>query len=327
MKRAGVITASIIFAAGTAFAIIEDGGTFPSAWVYDGLITYDPMGRTPVPNALHFNVGAGYMVASKTFDEGGQAEEMGGDRTLIAVPVDVGYAINERILVDVTFQLLSYSEKWDPDPPEFYGAEYSAAGLGDIWVKGRYIAPLGRFNVGGRLGVKVPVGKVDYSDYDPELSDGQFDFDVAAVGSLYPDKGFALNGQIGLRYRTDEATNITVTNEQGIPIGQINYKPGLLTYLHFEPGYSMGRDNFQVYVPIGFMMTTTVKSGSTAVADSNTNGLYVGVAPKYGLDANNTVGAKFLYPVMGTGAAGYLNGPYLYKFALIGITYEGYVPL
>lgn len=316
MKRLVAIAASIVVAAGVASAIIEDGGTFPSAWVYDGLITYDPMGLPPVPNAFHFNVGAGYMVASKTFDEAGKAKEMGGDRTLTAVPVDVGYAVNERILVDVTFQLLSYTT---------YGR--GAAGLGDIWVKGRYIAPLGSFNVGGRLGIKVPVGKVDYFDdeFAPELGDGQMDVDVAAVGSMYPDEGFAFNGQVGFRYRTNDS-NFYVLSEQGERI-EVDYKPGVLTYLHLEPGYSMGPERFQVYVPIGFMMTTTVKWGASGVEDSNTNGLYVGVAPKYAVDANNTLGVKFLYPIVGTGAGGYLSGPYLYKSILIGLTYEGYVPL
>jgi hypothetical protein len=326
MKTLAGTAVLTMFAAGIASAIIWDGGTFPSAWVYDGLITRDPMGLPPVPNALHFNVGAGYMMASKYFDQDGDAEDLGGERTLIAVPVDVGYAVNQRILVDITFQLLSYSEKWDPDPPEFYGTEYSTAGLGDIWVKGRYIAPLGRFNVGGRLGVKVPIGKVDYFDFDPELGDGQMDIDVAAVGSLYPDKGFAFNGQVGFRYRTEDS-NFYVYSEQAERL-EIDYKPGLLTYLHLEPGYSLGREYFQVYVPIGFMMTTTVKSGATGVADSNTNGFYAGVAPKYGLDANNTLGVKFLYPIVGTaGDPIYLLSPELHKSVLIGLTYEGYVPL
>jgi len=319
------IAALATVAAGTASAIIEDGGTFPSAWVYDGLITYDHMGLPLVPNALHFNTGASYIIASKTFDEDGKGEEMAGDRTLVAVPVDVGYAINDRILVDVTLQLLSYSEKWD-GTPFFPSAEYSAAGLGDLWLKGRYIAPLGRFNVGGRLGVKVPVGKVDYfdDDNDPELGDGQLDVDVAAVGSIYPDRGFAFNGQVGFRYRTVDS-NFYAVNEMGERV-EIDYKPGLLTYLHLEPGYSVGPESFQVYVPVGFMTTTPVKMGTNAVADSNTRGLYVGLAPRYALDVNNTLGAKFLYPVTGKGAGGYLDGPYLYKAVLIGLTYEGYVP-
>lgn len=326
MKRVVAITSSIVFAAGTVSAIIEDGGTFPSAWVYDGLITYDPMGFPPAPNALHFNVGAGYMTANKIFDERGKAKGIGGDRTLIAVPVDVGYALNRRILVDVTFQLLSYTEKWDAAPP-FYptGAEYSAAGPGDIWVKGRYVAPLGRFNVGGRLGVKIPVGKVDYFDFEPELSDGQTDIDVAAVGSSYADKGFACNGQVGFRYRTVDS-NFYVVNEMGQRL-EIDYKPGLLTYLHLEPGYTTGAESFQVYVPIGFMMTTAFKSDSTEAADSNTRGLYVGLAPKYGFDANHTVGVKFLYPIAGaSGNPMYLLSPELHKSVLMGITYQGYVP-
>ncbi len=323
MKRVVAITASIVVAAGMASAIIRDGGTFPSAWVYDGLITYDHMGLPLVPNALHVNVGAGYMMASEIFDEQGEAQDMGGDVSVIAVPVDVGYAVNERILVDVTFQLLSYTT---------YGR--GAAGLGDLWVKGRYVAPLGRFNVGGRLSIKVPVGNVDYLDFDPELGDGQTDIDVAAVGSLYPDKGFAVNGQVGFRYRIDGATNITVTNEMGIPLGQFNYKPGMLTYLHIEPGYSMGPERFQFYVPIGFMMTTAVKLkldapgyGEEKIKDSKTNGLYVGLAPKYGVDANNTLGVKFLYPIKGTGGNEDFFSPELHKSILIGLTYEGYIPL
>ena len=317
MKKKGVIAALTMVAAGMASAIIMDGGTFPNTWVYDGLITYDHMGLPLVPNALHVNVGAGYMMASEMFDEKSEAKDMNADWKFMAVPVDVGYAINQRILVDVTLQVLGNWWEYDYWPGD------SAVGLGDIWIKGRYIAPLDSFNLGGRLGIKVPVGKVDYYyDDDPELGDGQVDIDVAAVGSLYPEKGFAFNGQVGFRYRMKE------TVEEEREPSEYYYKPGTLVYLHLEPGYSVGPDNFQIYVPIGFMATTTAKVDAPGypeeeVEDSNTNGLYIGLAPKYGLDANNTLGVKLLYPIVGTGGE---DIPYLFKSMLIGLNYEGYIP-
>lgn len=324
MKGVIAVTALLVVCAGAASGIIEGGSTFPNAWVYDGLITYDHMGLPTVPNALHVNTGISYLMASKIYDKDGKAQDTDLDWTMIAVPVDIGYSFNERVLVDVTLQFVNNKIK-DNDPDD--GGEYSAAGLGDVWVKGCYVAPVDSFNLGGRLGIKIPVGKVDYDSEKPELGDGQVDIDVAAVGSKYPDEGFAFNGQIGFRYRLTETA--TFDEEEQEP-QEIKYTPGILFYTHLEPGYSMGPEKFQVYLPIGYMMTTKTKAESEGtkitVDDSATNGLYVGLAPKYGIDANNTIGLKFLYPVMGTGGES-LFGPFLFKSMLIGLTYEGYIPL
>lgn len=308
MKRVGLIplaVAGLLLAAGSAA-----GYTFPDAWVYDGLITYDHGGMPIVPNALHFNVGAGYWMASDIYDTDGNAEDSNFDRSIIAVPIDVGYAINDRILVDVTLQILSIN--LNPDPGISTYPDTSSTGLGDVWVKGRYIAPVGDMYLGGRLGVKIPVGKVvyDMANWEPPLGDDQMDVDVALVAAMYPETGFALNGQLGFRYRMD-----ATVEEAG---NEYSWTPGTLIYIDVEPGYTIGPENFQVYVPIGYEMTTASKFEGVEQEESETSGLYVGVAPKYALDANNVLGVKFLYPVM---------GKLIYKSMLIGLTYEGYLPL
>jgi len=304
MGKAIFVVALTLACAGLAFGYTYSHPLLYGMWVYDGLATYDHGGMPLTPNALHFNVGVGYLMASEGFDEDGDTGDLGADLSVIGVPIDVGYAFDERILVDVTLQVLSTSYSWE-------GEDWSAAGLGDVWVKGRYIAPVDSFNLGGRLGVKIPVGKVDYAwDADPPLGDDQMDIDVAAVGSTYPDEGFAFNGQFGFRYRMpadigDEGETFELT-------------PGMMIYFDLNPGYTMGPENFQIYVPIGYFMTTDWKVDGETAEDSAENGLYVGVAPKYGIDANNVLGLKFLYPIMGTNTL---------KSTLIGLTYEGYLPM
>lgn len=318
MRKMMLLTAFVLLGAAVAF-----GYTFPEAFVYDGLITYDHLGMPLVPNSLHFNVGAGYLMFSEAWLMNPVTEEYEltdiGDVSIIGVPIDVGYAINENILVDVTLQVLSTTVKptavGDP-PPE----ETSAMGLGDVWVKGRYLAPVGEnFNLGGRLAVKIPVGKVDYTDEDnkPELGDGQMDIDVAAVAGIFHDEGFVMGGQVGFRYRMTETQTLLVPDPltPGLTI-DVDYTPGMMIYLDTETGYSFG--DFAVYVPLGYEMTMASKTDDETDEDSETNGLYLGLAPKYALDANNTLGLKFLYPLMGQ------NVP---KSMLVGLTYEGYIPM
>jgi hypothetical protein len=318
MRKLMLLAAFVMLGAATAF-----GYTFPGAFVYDGLITYDHLGMPLVPNALHFNVGAGYMMWNKAWKVNAvtgdnESVELKADNTVIAVPIDVGYAINERILVDVTLQVLSASYK--PDTPTTQDPEKSATGLGDVWVKGRYLVPVNEmFNLGGRLGVKVPVGKVDYTDTDLELGDDQMDIDVAAVAGIVHEEGLVMGGQLGFRYRMDRTVTVSVPDPlhpgQFINVDQ-DVTPGMMIYLDTKTGYSFGQ--FDLYVPLGFEMTMANKTDDTEVKDSETNGLYLGLAPAYALDANNTLGIKFLYPVMGQ------NVP---QSMLVGVTYEGYIPM
>jgi len=130
-----------------------------------------------------------------------------------------------------------------------------------------------------------------------------------------------MNGQLGFRYRVPRTE--TVYAEDPLNPGQLmeleeEYTPGMLIYFHAEPGYTMGPTNFQVYVPIGYEMSMTAKWEGEELEDSETSGLYVGLAPKYGIDSNNLLGVKFLYPLMGNDVP---------KSMLVGLTYEGYIPM
>jgi hypothetical protein len=203
-------------------------------------------------------------------------------------------------MADVTVQFLM--PKFKPET----GDETSASGLGDVWVKGRYVAPVGNMNLGGRLGVKIPVGKYDLEDEDMELGDDQMDIDVGLIAGMAPEgAGFAGLGQLGFRYRMAQSIDTI--------IGSVDYTPGMLIYTQLEPGY-MFNEMLGVYVPILYETSMADKLDSDEVTDSETSGLAVGLAPKYALDQNNTIGLKFLYPVMGTNVPQAMN---------IGVTYEG----
>lgn len=307
MRKFVILTTVVLVGAGMSFAF-QKPGTFPVAWPYDGLVQNDHVARPVTPGALHLNASINYLMASEYFDMDGENQDLGGDATILAVPIDIGYAFDERILVDVTLQIIQ--NKFAPTA----GEESSAFGLGDVWVKGRYVAPVGEnFNLGGRLGVKAPVGKVDYDDTDSELGDNQMDIDVGLVAGMHPEMGFVMDGQVGFRYRMKETISMEIFPGETI---DIEYTPGMLIYLDVEPGYSFGM--FDVYVPIGYEMTMADKADGETVDDSETSGLYVGVLPKYAFDENNTIGVRFLYPVM---------GKLVHNAMMFGVTYEGYIPM
>jgi len=284
------------------------GYTFPGAFPYDALVTYDHGAMPLIPGALHLSANPTYWTASKYYYEDSlelEDDDIGGTYNIIAVPIDLGYSINERILVDLTLQFLM--PKFTPDE----GDAVDASGLGDVWVKGRYIAPVGNMYLGGRLGVKIPVGKVDYEDENLELGDDQMDIDVAVIGAMAPEVGFAMNGALGFRYRMDQTIDLPE------PLEDATYTPGMLIYANLEPGYSMGKEKaFQIYVPIEYEMSMTAKADDEEIEDSETSGLALGLAPKYTLDLNNTIGLKFLYPLMGDD---------VYQAMQVGLTYEGYI--
>jgi hypothetical protein len=187
-------------------------------------------------------------------------------------------------------------------------------GLGDLWVKGRGVWMTARdFYLGPRLAVKIPVGKVDYTDTKPELGDDQADVDLAVIAAKYGESTmFKFNGQLGFRYRM----KYTVDNPDPIPDADVT--PGMVVYTQLEPGLGVGDQRFQVYLPIGYETSMENKIDGTAVTDSDTNALWVGLYPKYELDANNDLGLKFMMPVMGKNvpAATYVT-----------LTYEAFIKL
>jgi len=62
MGKLAMLVALVSIGAGMAF-----GYTFPAAFPYDGLATFDHAGLPIVPNAVHLNVGAGYLMASQMY--------------------------------------------------------------------------------------------------------------------------------------------------------------------------------------------------------------------------------------------------------------------
>ena len=303
---------SLVLLASLAVAGSALGYTMPGTFPYDALVTYDRDGMPITAGTFHVAAAPGYWMASKAYDVDGNAQDLLGSYSIIAVPIDLGYAINERIMADVTVQFLM--PKFKPDT----GDETSSSGLGDIWVKGRYVAPVGNMYLGGRLGVKAPVGK--WKDLDPDeiaLGDGQMDVDVALVAGMNPEAaGFAGMGQLGFRYRMKKTYDIANPLDPSGVIS-VEYTPGMLIYTQLEPGYKIN-EAFAIYVPILYETSMKTKSSidgtSTTNEDSDTSGLAVGLAPKYALDANNNIGLKFLYPVMGKN---------VYQAMDIAVTYEG----
>jgi len=287
--------------------------TMPAYTPYDGLITFDHMAMPLTPGALHINGAIGYGMASKGFDDDGDAQDLPDDATLLGIPLDIGYAIDERWLVDVTAQILN-PKQGDAD----------AFGLGDVWLKARALWETGPgFYLGPRLGVKFAVGE-DMPD-DPAtlpLGDGQMDIDFAAVASAdNPEKVFKGSAALGFRYRMKKTySEVDPSTGQSY---DVSYTPGTMIYLDLAPGLGFGPDQqWRAHIPIGYVLTMEDKTDyPDPVPDpegTTTNALYVGVQPKYVIDENTTVGLKFLYTVMGK------NVP---QGMLIAATCDAFIPL
>ena len=323
LSRLVLLSAVPFIAVGAAF-----GYTMPEYAPYDGLISIDPGGLPIVPEALHINVGAGYWAASKTFDNDGDSITDDTKPNALLVPLDVGYAFNEHIMADVTLQILRPSKTLSPGMVD--EKTVNAMGLGDIWVKARGLWETATdFYLGPRLAVKIPVGKVDYTDEKPELGDDQMDIDVALVAGKYGESTmFVMSGQAGFRYRMKRTVPMTYQDPaQPTPVkGDVEVTPGMMFYLHAEPGIAVSSDQaFQIYVPIGYEMSMKDDNAYPAgwPTTAKTEGvdhssLYLGLYPKYQLDDRSALGLKFMYPVMGN------NSP---QGMYITLTYGGFIKL
>jgi hypothetical protein len=300
----------------------------PGKAPYDGLISVDPGGMPIVPEALHINGGAGYWSATKEFNDDGDSVAKDAEPNALLVPLDIGYAFNEHIMADVTLQILRPSKtliEVDPLTQEETKKTVNNMGLGDIWVKARGLWETATdFYLGPRLAVKIPVGKVDYASEKPNLGDDQMDIDVALVAGKYGESTmFMMSGQAGFRYRMKK----TITVPGYTPEVEYDYTPGMMIYLHAEPGIAASRDQaFQIYVPIGYEMSLEDKLDLPAawpeeepvpVAVDHSS-LYLGLYPKYQLDERNAIGLKFMYPVMGN------NTPQAMYFTL---TYGAFIKM
>ena len=304
------------------------GYTMPGYAPYDGLISIDPAGMPIVPETLHVNAGVGYWMANKTFDDNGDTEKDDTKPNALLVPLDVGYAFNEHYMADVTFQILRPSETMvtvDPETGGLTEENINAMGIGDIWVKARGLWETAtEFYLGPRLAVKVPVGQVDYADKKPELGDDQMDVDVALVVGKYGEATkFVMSGQAGFRYRMKN----TITVPGYVPTLEYDVTPGMMIYLHAEPGIAVSGDRaFQIYVPIGYEMSMEDKvdlpanlpEGFEAPPELSHSSLYLGLYPKYQLDERNAIGLKFMYPVFGN------NSPQAMYFTL---TYGAFIKM
>jgi len=262
MKRLLVVAVLLALAAG-AYGY----GTWPAAFTYDGLAAKDRGGLPLTPSALHLNGGFFYAdVLGKTFNANG--DSIDEDHKTIGIPIDLGYAIDEKWEVDITFQLLRVSNAT------------SNFGIGDMWFKARALWETGTdFYFGPRIAVKIPVG-----DDAKGLGDGQLDIDIGAVGAKYGQTHFRLNGQLGFRYRLEN--------------GDTHVKPGIMFYSFMEPGVGVGRANkFSFYFPLAFEY-----HADGNVPNSGGYGFAFGIKPAYALDQNNTLNLNFLYPIFGKNA-------------------------
>ena len=329
LSRLVLLSALPFIAVGAAF-----GYTMPDKAPYDGLISVDPGGLPIIPECLHINGGAGYWSASNYFDDDGNSDSAPTEPNALIVPLDIGYAFNEYIMADVTLQILRPSKTLIEVDPLTQAEEEKTVnnmGLGDIWVKARGLWETATdFYLGPRLAVKIPVGKVDHESEKPDLGDDQMDIDVALVAGKYGDSTmFMMSGQAGFRYRMKRTLPKTVTDpatEELLTI-DVDETPGMMIYLHAEPGIAVSRDQaFQLYVPIGYEMSledkydvpSTWPTGAPEPDGLTHSSLYLGLYPKYQLDERNALGLKFLYPVMGN------NSPQGMYFTL---TYGGYIKM
>ena len=291
MKRLLVVTVMLGLAA-NAYGY----STWPTAFPYDGLITKDRGGLPLTPGSLHLNGGFFYSdLLDKRFDENG--DSIDENFSAIGIPIDLGYAIDEKWEVALTFQLLRISaagnsELGIPDMSEF--------GIGDMWFKARALWETGTdFYFGPRIAIKIPVG-----DDGKGLGDGQLDIDIGAVGAKYGQSHFRFNGQLGFRYRLEN--------------GDMKTKPGILIYSFMEPGLGVGRANkFSFYFPLAFEYHAASKLNGVSVNNGG-YALAFGIKPSYALDQNNTLNLTFLYPIFGKSAN---------KDLYIGFMYDSFIPI
>jgi hypothetical protein len=292
MKRLLVVIA-VLSLATSAYAF----GTWPGSYTYDGLIMKDRAGLPLTPSALHLNGGFFWRgLLGKSFDNNGDSQDDVSNENYLGLPaVDLGYAIDEKWEVALTFQLL-------------YGplGDYSEFGIGDMWFKARGLWQTGTdFYFGPRVAVKIPVG-----DDEKGLGDGQLDIDIGAVGAKYGETHFRLNGQLGFRYRLKRTYTVA-----GV---EYETKPGIMIYSLMEPGFGIGHANkFSFYFPIAFDYHAESSTNDVGNNDSGyTFGF--GVKPAYALDQNNTLNLMFLFPLFGKAA-----NQELY----IGFTADSFIPM
>jgi len=290
VKGLSVLTA--LFIAVSAYAY-----TWPGAYPYDGLITKDRAGLPQTPGALHLHGGFFYVgILNKGFYPDGEVIEDGVDNYKLGIPVDLGYAVNERWGIDLTFQIL---KRTNGNTSEF--------GIGDMWFKARALWETGMdFYFGPRVAVKLPVG-----DETKLLGDGQADIDIGAVGAKYGETHFRLNGQLGFRYRL--AYKYTVAGVEH------DEKPGIMIYSFMEPGVGIGRANkFSIYAPIAFDFRAKTKLDGDSQDMTGGYTFAIGVKPAYAIDQNNTLNLLFLFPLFGKNAD---------DEVYIGFTADSYIPL
>lgn len=312
MRRSIIV---VLVSAAGAFAF-----TIPLTNPYDGLLTYDHFAGPLTAGALHINGGVGYATASAYFDDDGNSQDYDQNPTLLAVPIDLGYAIDERWMADITVQILNPKQG---DADNF--------GVGDMWAKFRGIWEVGPdFYLGPRVGVKVNTGK--WKDLDVNqlpLGDGFMDVDFGAVATMAgTEKLFKANGALGVRYRLKYTDTILIPDPNN-PLQwietDIDITPGMLIYADLEPGIGFGPDQkFQAYLPINYVVTMKDKMELPDYPNIDLsdyeyahNTLFVGLHPKYVIDENTTVGLKFLYTVMGKN---------IDQGMLIGATCDAFIP-
>jgi hypothetical protein len=286
MKRLLVVIAVLSLAA-SAYAY----STWPGAYPYDGLIMKDRAGLPQTPSALHLHGGFFYAdILGKSFNADGDSVDDAVDSNALGIPIDLGYAVDERWGIDLTFQLIRWS-----------AGNNSEFGIGDMWFKARALWETGQdFYFGPRIAVKIPVG-----DDAKGLGDGQVDIDIGAVGAKYGQTHFKLNGQLGFRYRLENS--------------DINTQPGIMIYTLMEPGFGIGRSQkFAVYAPIAFDFRANTKVNDTSVDNSGGYTFALGAKPTYAIDQNNTLNLMFVFPLFGKNADDELY---------IGFTADSYIPI
>jgi outer membrane protein OmpA-like peptidoglycan-associated protein len=236
-------------------------------------------GALPIPpGTLHLHGGFFYHdVLNQYFDDDGVAQDdrfypySTHDYYAYGVPLDIGYAFNERWELDATFQLLRWRRGGG-----------TALSFGDTWVKVRRLfEPSDGYRLGPRLAVKLPTG-----DTVSGLGDGQADIDVGVVSAKYGGDGhFKSNGQLGLRYRLKNSDTDT--------------QPGLLAYAVAEPGWGFGDDQkFILAVPLAFNYFLESKTAGAGNEDEG-YGFAAGIKPTYRFNEKASLDLTVLYPIAG----------------------------
>lgn len=250
-----------------------------------------------------FGVKATFLYGTATSGYDSEGEEFDyqyeGEWTAMSVPVDVYYSVMDALEIGVQPKFLSY--KYTHDMAAREEEEFSGSGIGDTWVKVKYMFmpdPM----MTGRLAVKIPTGTEpdaggDDEDGDIATGDGQMDIDAAILFGMPAGAG-QFDGAVGYRYRmthTDMSTGATREETTDYtPGSEIHFCVAYTYFLNDMVNLKLAADGF-----FGSDDDYEASESRATEEDTGRNAVYINPGFEYMMENGMSLGAGFHYILMG----------------------------